>query len=114
MKEWSKKLLECPQCHSKIADEALAEAFRLTCPRCSTEWQIQYRYHWLLVCLALALGFTLAYICGLDGPLFFVAGLAFWLAIHVAAAPLVYRVLPKRLVTPTGAIQNLGITSRKD
>lgn len=67
----------------------------------------------LWVCFTLALGFALAYVCGLDGLLFFVGGLAFWFGIHVAAAPLVYRLLPKRLVAPTGTIQSLGIGSGK-
>ena len=98
----------CPVCLGALGftDEV---TYPIVCPNCGKELVIKYKYFRLCLVIAYALGFLVAYIQNLRGPIFFGAFVLYGLVIFLGLGHLVLPLLPHELKVASSHVQRLGI-----
>ena len=102
----------CPACHAGLGlTDAVGSP--IVCRECGKELVIKYKYYRLCLVIAYALGFLVAYIQKLEGPILFGAVVIYGLVIFLGLGYLVLPLLPHELKVASSHVQGLGIQDDK-
>jgi len=98
----------CPACHAGLGlPDAVGSP--IVCRECGKELVVKYKYYRLCLVIAYALGFLVAYIQKLEGPILFGAVVIYGLVIFLGLGYLVLPLLPHELKVASSHVQGLGI-----
>jgi predicted RNA-binding Zn-ribbon protein involved in translation (DUF1610 family) len=112
-RSWNSDTDICPVCQAGLGLTEEEVTFPVACPNCGTQLMVRPKYYRLYVVVSCALGFLVAYIQKLEGPLLFGASLLYTLAILLGLGYWVLPFLPQELKVVSTHVQGLGIKDDK-
>jgi hypothetical protein len=102
----------CPVCGGPVLPDRTQYNTRVQCAGCAAWLVVVPSHEWLYVFFCLCTGFTIAYLQGLQNPLFVMVSLAYSGAIVVIAAPILAPFIRPKLRVASDYIQKLEIPKR--